>query len=77
MERDIRVVVAENINRFWDRDKHTFSDCAKVYGATSERFRSVLQGKSNMNVLALQRLAELLEVNTISMFEDWSEDECN
>lgn len=76
MERDIRIILAENVDRFWDRKEVAYSKVSAILGS-KEKVTSMLEGRGRVDITTVQKLAELFGVNTISMFEDWSEDECN
>lgn len=73
-ERPIEIVIGENIERYFKQSEYSsISPFAKDVGCDSIRMRKVMEGKAVFSVQILQRVARILDIKTIDLFEDWSE----
>lgn len=73
-ERRIEVVLGENIERYFlESDYSSMTAFANDLGCDSARLKKVIEGKAVFSVQILQRAAKLLNIKTIDLIEDWSE----
>ncbi|MDA9472656.1 helix-turn-helix domain-containing protein [Enterococcus sp. 5H] len=71
-ERPINDVIVENIKRYWDPSKMTKDQFGKYLGTSGSEINRILGG-GNITVKKLQQIAQVLEVKTIDLVEDWKE----
>nr|DAZ18282.1 MAG TPA: regulatory protein [Caudoviricetes sp.] len=73
-ERPIEIVMGENIERYFLKsDYSSMTAFANDLGCDSARLKKVIEGKAVFSVQILQRAAKLLNIKTIDLIEDWSE----
>ncbi len=72
-ERDLRIVVWENIERFRKQKGVSVESFCEAVGFPIRTYRSNLKNKgASVSFPTIQKFARYLEINTISLFEDWS-----
>ncbi|OUZ34418.1 hypothetical protein A5885_002149 [Enterococcus sp. 8E11_MSG4843] len=73
-ERPVELVIGENIERYFlESDYSSLTAFANDLGCDSTRVKKVIEGKAVFTVQILQRAAKLLNIKTIDLIEDWSD----
>ena len=75
-ERDIKIVVGENITRYWEQSESemTFTDFTDQCGISNTTYlREIMCGEVNITINRLQKIASVLKVSTIDLIEDWND----
>lgn len=74
-ERDIRLVVEENVRHYMKENNVRRKELTASLG--QQTISNVLSGNGNhgYSIVTVQRLAEVLGVKTIDLLEDWSDEE--
>ncbi len=73
-ERDLRIVVWENIERFRKQKGVSIETFCEANAFPIRTYRSNLENNgATVSYPTTQKFAKYLGVNTISLFEDWSE----
>lgn len=72
-ERDLRVVVWENIESYRKQKGVSIDSFCEANAFPIRTYKSNLENKgASVSFPTMQKFAKYLEVNTISLFEDWS-----
>lgn len=72
-EREINHVIGENIERYIHEKQVTKSMIKQKTGIDGKRFNLILKGEVSVTTKKLQEIAQILEVKTLDLLEDWSE----
>lgn len=74
-ERPIEIVMGENIKRYFLLSNYVnLAAFAKDVKCGSKQLREVMSGEKTFSAPVLQRIAYLLNIKTIDLIEDWSEE---
>ena len=70
-ERDIKVVVGENVKRYREEAGLKQTKFAGMIGYQGSNLKRLEEGGLNIGIEKLQQIANALNVNVISLIEDW------
>ena len=74
-QRDIKIVVGENVQRYREEAGLKRTKFATMMGYKGSNLERLEEGGLNIGIEKLQQIANALSVNVISLIEDWSEEE--
>ena len=70
-QRDIKIVVGENVKRYREEAGLKRTKFARMMGYKSSNLERLEEGGLNIGIEKLQEIANVLHVNVISLIEDW------
>ena len=72
-QRDIKIVVGENVKRYREEAGLKQTKFARMMGYQGSNLKRLEEGGLNIGIEKLQQIANALNVNVISLIEDWEE----
>ncbi len=73
-ERPINQIIGENIQRYMEERGISKLAFKKETGLDGKRFRLLLKGEIGITTRKLQEIALVLDVKTLDLLEDWTEE---
>ena len=70
-QRDIKIVVGENVKRYREEAGLKRTKFARMMGYQGSNLERLEEGGLNIGIEKLQQIANALNVNVISLIEDW------
>ena len=70
-QRDIKIVVGENVKRYREEAGLKRTKFARMMGYQGSNLKRLEDGGLNIGIEKLQQIANVLHVNVISLIEDW------
>ena len=70
-QRDIKIVVGENVKRYREEAGLKRTKFATMMGYQDSNLKRLEEGGLNIGIEKLQQIANALNVNVISLIEDW------
>lgn len=70
-QRDIKIVVGENVKRYREEAGLKRTKFARMMGYQGSNLKRLEDGGLNIGIEKLQQIANALNVNVISLIEDW------
>ena len=70
-QRDIKIVVGENVKRYREEAGLKRTKFARMMGYQGSNLKRLEEGGLNIGIEKLQQIANALNVNVISLIEDW------
>ena len=70
-QRDIKIVVGENVKRYREEAGLKQTKFANMMGYQGSNLKRLEDGGLNIGIEKLQQIANVLHVNVISLIEDW------
>ena len=70
-QRDIKIIVGENVKRYREEAGLKRTKFARMMGYQGSNLKRLEEGGLNIGIEKLQQIANALNVNVISLIEDW------
>ena len=72
--KNILVIIGENVKRYRELEGMTLSEFAYKAGCSKGRVREIEDGQANLQLRTVGTLADKLGVKVIDLVEDWDDE---